>query len=148
MLATATLVLGVQGALGVWFTWASGYDLSDTGFMYVQGFLAFAGVVGLAVVSLFYCARRLNDRHYLLPSTFFATLSLAASIWFWSAEVWQGTNRSARGILHDAASCSRARLMMIGSSVAALACLAAFAFESHRVHAPQEHHIHLEWRPE
>jgi hypothetical protein len=48
MLATATLVLGVQGALGVWFTWASGYDLSDTGFMYGQGLLAFGGAVGLA----------------------------------------------------------------------------------------------------
>jgi hypothetical protein len=149
MLATATLVLGVQGALGVWFTWASGYDLSDTGFMYVQGFLAFGGAVGLAVVSLFYCVRRINDPQYVLPSTFFATLSLAASIWFWSTEVGtQQTHLLVNFFITPRVTAGTRWYLMIGSSAAALACIAAFAFESHRAHAPQEHHIHLEWRPE
>ncbi len=117
--------------------------------MYVQGFLAFGGAVGLAVVSLFYCARRLNDPHYLLPSTFFATLSLAASIWFWSAEVGRAqTDLLGEFFMTPLVAAGLVWYLTIGSSVAALACLAAFAFESHRVHAPQEHHIHLEWRPE
>lgn len=149
MLATATLVLGAQAAFGVWATWASGYDLSDTGFMYVQGFLAFGGAVGLVVASLLYCARRLNDQQYLLPSTLLATLCLAASIWFWSAEVGrQQTDLVVDFFITPRVTAGTGWYLTIGSSAAALACLAAFAFVSHRVHAPSEPHIHLEWGPE
>jgi hypothetical protein len=149
MLATATLVLGAQAAFGVWATWASGYDLSDTGFMYVQGCLAFVGAVGLIVTSLLYCAKRLNDPQYLLPSALLAALSLAASIWFWSTEVGrQQTDLIPMFFITPHVTAGTGWYLTIGSSAAALACLAAFAFESHRVNAPHEDHIHLEWRPE
>ena len=149
ILATATLTLGAVAALGVGATWASGYNLSDTGFMYVQGWLAVVGALGLATTGRLYSVHRLNDLQYLFPSILFAVLSLTASIWFWSTEVGRvQTGLVVAFFMPPRITAEVGWYVTVGSSAAALACLAAFAVASHRVHAPREHHIGVEWQPE
>ncbi len=94
-IVVATLILGVCAVVGVLTPWAHGLELnahgvartSMYGFAHVQGIIALAGALGLVSVSVLRLSRRIGDAPYLVIGTTMCLLSLAASIWFWRAEV-------------------------------------------------------------
>lgn len=134
----ATLLLGVCAVVGVLTPWAHGVELNANrvgrtsmyGFAHVQGIIALAGALGLLAVSALRFSRRIGDAPYIVIGTAMCLLSLAASIWFWSAEVGALDPGSADFFRQTRISDGEGWRLTFTSLLASQLCLIAFAVDA------------------